>query len=85
MKPYKHDVMPDDYRGMAEPGAAVGFFRTPPLWGIADTAPYMHDGRAEDLEGAILSHHGEASGVRMTYEGLSPSQQQALILFLEDL
>ena len=80
-----HNVMPDDYRGMAEPGAGVGFFRTPPLWGIADTAPYMHDGRAEDLHGAILDHHGEAAQVRMSYEALTPSQQQALILFLEDL
>ena len=80
-----HNVMPEGYRGMAEPGAGVGFFRTPPLWGIVDTAPYMHDGRAEDLNDAILHHHGEAAQVRMTYQALTPSQKQALILFLEDL
>ncbi|MFK7741764.1 MAG: di-heme oxidoredictase family protein [Planctomycetota bacterium] len=80
-----HNVMPADFRGMEEPGAGVGFFRTPPLWGIRDTAPYMHDGRAEDLRGAILAHFGEADQVRMAFETLSPERQEALLLFLEDL
>lgn len=80
-----HNVMPADFRGMAEPGAGVGFYRTPPLWGIGATAPYMHDGRAEDLDGAIRAHDGEAAGVRSNYEALTPAEQQALILFLEDL
>ena len=80
-----HNVMPAGFRGMAEPGAGVGYYRTPPLWGIGDTAPYMHDGRAEDLDAAILAHDGEAAGVRSNYEALTPAAQQALILFLEDL
>ncbi|MHC5063055.1 MAG: di-heme oxidoredictase family protein [Planctomycetota bacterium] len=80
-----HNVMPADYRGMAEPGAGVGMFRTPPLWGIKDTAPYMHDGRAEDLADSILHHFGEALDSRDAYIALTPSEQAALILFLEDL
>lgn len=80
-----HNVMRPGYRGMAEPGAGVGFFRTPPLWGIGDTPPYMHDGRAEDLPGAILDHDGEAAAVRSSFAALSPNEQQALILFLKDL
>jgi hypothetical protein len=80
-----HNVMPAGFRGMAEPGAGVGFFKTPPLWGIKDTAPYMHDGRAEDLRGAILAHFGEAEAVRINFENLQTSAQDALILFLEDL
>ena len=80
-----HNVMPSNYRGMEEPGAGVGFFRTPPLWGIKDTAPYMHDGRAEDLNAAILSHDGESTAVRQAYEALSAVDMQALLLFLEDL
>ena len=70
---------------MSEPGAGVGFYRTPPLWGISKTAPFMHDGRAEDLEAAILAHYGEADAVRTNYEALTPAQQVALRLFLEDL
>jgi CxxC motif-containing protein (DUF1111 family) len=80
-----HDVMPPGFRGMDEPSAGVGLFRTPPLWGIKDTAPYMHDGRAEDLRGAILAHFSEAEAVRQSFEDLTPEQQDALILFLEDL
>ena len=80
-----HDVMPPDFRGMAEDGAGVGLYRTPPLWGISDTAPYMHDGRASTLLAAILAHDGEAAAVRAAFQALTPSQQDALILFLEDL
>lgn len=80
-----HNVMPVGFRGMEEPGAGVGFYRTPPLWGIKDTAPYMHDGRAEDLRSAILAHFSEAEQVRVNFENLTAAEQEALILFLEDL
>jgi CxxC motif-containing protein (DUF1111 family) len=80
-----HNVMAPGFRGMAEPGAGSGFYRTPPLWGIKDTAPYMHDGRAEDLDAAIRAHDGEASTVRGNYEALSDEEREALLLFLEDL
>src|SRR5262249_27869616 len=33
-------------------------WRTPPLWGVADSVPYMHDGRAKTLEEAIKFHGG---------------------------
>jgi len=80
-----HNVMPPGFRGMSDPGAGAGMYRTSPLWGISDTAPYMHDGRGEDLDGAIRSHFSEAETVRVNYENLSTSDQQALIKFLEDL
>ena len=28
-------------------------WRTPPLWGYRDSGPYLHDGRAQDLEEAV--------------------------------
>lgn len=80
-----HDVMPSNYRGMSEPGAGSGMFRTPPLWGIRHTAPYMHDGRAETLADAIAHHKSEADGVRIAYEQLAPADQQALLRFLKSL
>lgn len=80
-----HNVMPSGFRGMAEPGADVGFYRTPPLWGIRDTAPYMHDGRASDLSAAILAHDGEAAGVVQNVFALSPQDRAALLAFLGDL
>jgi len=80
-----HNVMPSNYRGMVEPGAGAGFFKTPPLWGIKDTAPYMHDGRAETLEDAIQDHEGEAASVRAAYDSLPIQDQLALVAFLNDL
>ncbi|MBK8976947.1 MAG: VCBS repeat-containing protein [Planctomycetes bacterium] len=80
-----HDVMPAGFRGMAEPGAGAGMFRTPPSWGIEDTAPYLHDGRAEDLDAAIRGHAGEAENVRLGCEALSADAREALLPFLRDL
>ncbi len=80
-----HNIHAPDFRGMSEPGAGVGMYRTPPLWGISRTAPYLHDGRAESLEEAILMHQGEADLVRQAYESLPQSDKDALIQFLEDL
>jgi CxxC motif-containing protein (DUF1111 family) len=80
-----HNVMPEGFRGVTDAGSDVGFYRTPPLWGISKTAPYMHDGRAEDLRGAILAHFSEAEQVRLNFEALDGTQQESLILFLEDL
>lgn len=80
-----HNVMDAGYRGMSEPGAEVGMFRTPPLWGVRMTPPYMHDGRAEDLPGAILAHYGEATNVKNAYLALGPADKLRLLAFLEDL
>ena len=41
-----HSVAPEGALGIDD-GEAVGtLFRTPPLWGTAGSAPYMHDGPA---------------------------------------
>ena len=80
-----HDVLPDTFRGMAEPGAEAGVYRTPPLWGIRHTAPYLHDGRASTLRRAILAHDGEARAVRQAFEALPTHDQLALVAFLNDL
>ena len=60
-------------------------FITARLWGIADTAPYLHDGRATTLYQAIEFHGGEAQAVRDQFLNLSAQQQQELIDFLKTL
>ena len=80
-----HHIHRADYRGMEEPGAPAGYFRTPPLWGCRETEPYLHDGRAETLRDAIEMHDGEALQVRQRFMALSAAEQQALMLFLRDL
>ncbi len=60
-------------------------WKTPALWGVADSAPYLHDGRADTLEDAILAHAGEAAGVTDAYKVLKPAEQQEVIAFLKTL
>ncbi len=79
-----HDVMGPTFRGMAEPGAPSGMFRTPPLWGVKDSAPYLHDGRASTLEAAILAHQGEGSFSSTGFAALTEDAKLALLAFLAD-
>ncbi|EMI55199.1 di-heme oxidoredictase family protein [Rhodopirellula sallentina] len=72
-------------RMQIEPTNFVQEWRTPPLWGVRDSAPYMHDGRAETLLEAIAMHDGEAAGTRDRFLSLSYEDRQALITFLESL
>ena len=60
-------------------------WKTPPLWGVADTAPYWHDGSAKTLEDAILKHADEALAVRNRYKSLPANEQQDLVAFLGSL
>jgi CxxC motif-containing protein (DUF1111 family) len=60
-------------------------WKTPALWGVADSAPYMHDGKAPNLESAIIRHGGDAKLVREAYKKLSASDQQTVIAFLKTL
>lgn len=60
-------------------------WRTPPLWGVADSAPYMHDGRAKTLAEAIVYHDGESRKSKIKYLKLSRLKQKALLAFLGTL
>lgn len=60
-------------------------WRTPPLWGVADSAPYLHDGRATTLKEAINRHGGQAEHSAMEFRQLKMWEQEALIGFLKTL
>ena len=80
-----HDVAPEGSVGIPDFTALLLEFRTPPLWGLSDTAPYMHDGLAETVEDAIMAHAGEADASRDAFEQLSDTDRDALLSFLESL
>ena len=80
-------------RGLRRAPELFGQFRTPPLRGVARTAPYMHDGRFptldavlhfyDTLEGASpIGHHGETVLVPLD---LGPTGRADLRAFLESL
>jgi CxxC motif-containing protein (DUF1111 family) len=65
--------------------AATEEWRTPPLWGLRDSAPYLHDGRAGTIDEAIRLHGGEADVAARRYRQLSPREQSSLRSFLLSL
>lgn len=86
-----HD-MGDDLADNRPDGQANGReWRTPPLWGIGlvqvvnGHTRFMHDGRARNLEEAILWHGGEAKAAREVFKGLSLKEREALLAFLNSL
>lgn len=60
-------------------------WKTPALWGVADSAPYMHDGSAATLRDAITQHRGDAKSVSERYKALAPEDQAAVLAFLGTL
>jgi CxxC motif-containing protein (DUF1111 family) len=65
--------------------------RTPPLWGIGlvETVNrhtrFLHDGRARNLEEAILWHGGEAERAQQAFRALDVERRAKLLEFLESL
>lgn len=66
-------------------GAGRQEWRTPPLWGVRDSAPYMHDGRAKSLEQAIAFHGGEAQLSANRFYRLKSDDRSQLLTFLRSL
>ena len=60
-------------------------WRTPPLWGVRDSGPYLHDGRAQTLDQAIALHGGEGAPSAQRYFQLSPAERQHVQAFLKSL
>ncbi len=60
-------------------------WQTRSLWGLADTAPYLHDGRAPTVHDAIVWHGGEGAAARQNYLDLPVADQGAIRVFLMSL
>ena len=71
--------------GIGQGSAGVRDMKTPPLWGVRVSGPYLHDGRARTLDDAIRAHDGEGRVARDRYLKLTREQQQLLVQFLESL
>ena len=71
--------------GIAQDGAGGNEMKTPPLWGLRFTAPYLHDGRAETIDLAIRGHDGQGRAARDRYIGLTQQQRSQILDFLDSL
>jgi CxxC motif-containing protein (DUF1111 family) len=66
-------------------GAAPREWRTPPLWGLRDSAPYLHDGRADTISAAVALHGGEGLDAAQQFFRLTLRERQQVELFLLSL
>ncbi len=80
-----HDIGPDLATPTTQDGIPPTVFLTRPLWGLAFTSPYLHDGRAPTLDDAIRLHGGEAQPSRDAYTELEAEERAALQVFLLSL
>ncbi len=71
--------------GIAQAGAGAREMKTPPLWGLRASAPYLHDGRATTVDAAIRAHDGEGTVSRDRYVRMTPQLRQNLLDFLGTL
>jgi len=68
-----------------ETGHGASVWLTKELWGVGNSAPYLHNGRALTLTEAILAHGGEAEASRERFEAADLLRQEALLSFLRSL
>ncbi len=81
----RYDMGPKLAEAVDEFGDGISTWRAKELWGVGDTGPWLHDGRATTLPEAIWWHGGEAQEVRDRYFELPVDQQEAVIEFLKSL
>jgi CxxC motif-containing protein (DUF1111 family) len=65
--------------------ASAREWRTPPLWGLRDSGPYMHDGRAATVDQAVALHGGQGATSARRYADLSPRRRRQVEAFLMTL
>jgi len=85
------DFLLHDLGATLDDGVTLGVaksseYKTPPLWGLRfHKHLLLHDGRANNVEQAILYHGGEGARSRQRYLGLPLDDRRALLEFLETL
>jgi CxxC motif-containing protein (DUF1111 family) len=81
----RHDMGKANVARHVQRGVALGEYLTPRLWGVADSAPYLHDGRAPSFDYAISGHDGEGAAARAAFAALSVPEKGALRVYLMSL
>ncbi len=86
-----HDMGADLADGREDFGASASEWRTPPLWGAGlaramhERVGFLHDGRAQSIEEAIVWHDGEARSSRDHFAALPAEDRRALVAFVRSL
>lgn len=95
IRPYTDMLLHDMGDGLADNTpdflATGKEWRTPPLWGIGLISTVnghtnlLHDGRAKNIEEAILWHGGEAETAKNAFKKLAKADRNAILDFINSL
>lgn len=83
-----HDLGGAYNDGLTDQNAGTTEWRTAPLIGLRFMRNYLHDGRALNVEDAIVMHDGadsEAAESVSRFQGISESDRRVLLAFVESL
>lgn len=86
-----HDMGSELADGRPDYLATGSEWRTSPLWGVGlgqavnGSDNLLHDGRAQNVEAAIVWHGGEAESIKQKFTELNANARQALVKFVESL
>ena len=80
----RHDLGPAFHERQYD-GTIATAFMTEPLWGVASTTPYGHDGRSISIEEATLRHDGEARASKQAFAALSEDDRRKVLELLGTL
>ena len=81
----RHDMGETNVARHVQNGVARNEYLTPRLWGVADSAPYLHDGRAPSFDYAIAGHGGEGAAARAAFAALDVPAKGTLRVYLMSL
>jgi CxxC motif-containing protein (DUF1111 family) len=81
----RHDMGAANAARHVQQGVALNDYLTPRLWGVADSAPYLHDGRAPSFDYAIAGHDGEGAAARAAFLALPLNERGPLRVYLMSL
>ncbi len=80
-----HDIGTGDGIVQGGPQDTRNKLRTAPLWGLRERPRFMHDLKSLSITDAIERHEGEAELPALRFFGLSKTEQEALLTFLNSL
>jgi hypothetical protein len=55
------------------------------LWGLRDSGPYLHDGRAKTLDEAVMWHGGQGAESARQFQALTRVERLQVQAFLKTL